>query len=145
VQTYKSNRRRAARQAVVCLAVLAVIVAAVVVEHDRPDGPEELKIQIALLRSQAGEFALLAQERSRLPVRFAAAHSRQMLRKLERVSSDLDSLQLQQSDLRAMHRDAQRHAGELKDADSRSSAAVLLERQRELQRAESRLEHGQGR
>jgi hypothetical protein len=142
---YKSDRRRAARQAAICLLVLAAATAAAVVLHGRPDGRDEVKIQIALLRSQAAELALLANERSQLPARFVAAHSRQVLGNLERVHSDLGSLRLQDEDLLAMRRDAQRQASELMEPDPRSSAAALLARQRQLQSAESRLEHGQDR
>jgi hypothetical protein len=142
---YKADRRRAARQAAMCLVVLAAVTAAAFVVHERPDGRDEVKIQMGLMRSQAGEFALLADERAQLPARFVAAHSRQMLRNLERVHSDLDSLRLQDEHLLAMRSDAQRQASELMQPDSRSSAAALLARQRQLQSAEARLEHGQDR
>jgi hypothetical protein len=138
---YKADRRRAVRQGAVCIVLLTGAIAASVAVHRRPAGPDELKIQIALLRSQAGEFALVAREGPQLPARFIAAQSRQMRQKLTKARADLDGLQLQESELRAMRRDVQEKArGLTSDPD----AAALLERQRALQRAESRLERGQG-
>ena len=73
------QRKNAVREALVVLVVIISVVAAVLIAQARPSGPDELRISIETLRSQAAELeVLLAQAQGDVPPRFAQAHAGQL-------------------------------------------------------------------
>jgi hypothetical protein len=83
------------------LLVLAGAIVTVSFVHSRPASPDELDIQLSLLRSHAGDVALLTQQRPHVPAAFARAQGEQLLKKIRTTQSDLEALQLRAAELQA--------------------------------------------
>ena len=95
--TTRFQRKNAVREALVVLVVIVSIVAAVLIAQARPAGPEELKISVESLRSQAAELeVLLAQAQAELPPRFAHAHAGQLRKAVDSARDELEGLKLEQ-------------------------------------------------
>jgi hypothetical protein len=77
------------------LLVLAGAIVTVSFVHSRPASPDELDIQLSLLRSHAG------QQRPHVPAAFARAQGEQLLKKIRTTQSDLEALQLRAPELQA--------------------------------------------
>ena len=139
----------ARRQAIVCSAVLIGVACIGVAIHDRPDGATELKIPVAMLRSDAAQLALMLRERDELPRAFLSAHSKQLLESIDQTRTELGTLQLRERDLQSLRIAAQRTAADLTNVAgslARNSSNIsempksLLERQRRLRAIEVSLE-----
>jgi hypothetical protein len=107
------QRKNAVREALVVLVVIVSVVAAVLIAQARPAAPEELKISVETLRSQAAELeVLLAQAQGDLPPRFAHAHAGQLKKAVDSARDELQALKLDQG-LDAARSQAQPIAGQL--------------------------------
>jgi hypothetical protein len=143
------QRRQARHQATVCSVALVGIACIVFAIHGQPDGATELKIPVAMLRSDAGELALLLHERDHLPRAFLSAHSARLLESVDQAHTELDTLQLQEGHLLALRSAAQttgadlsRIAGALarETTDASDLPGSLLKLQRQLRAVEANLE-----
>jgi len=92
------------------VAVLAATVIAIGLIRGNADSPDELKIQLSQLRSQAGELALLTEQRDHLPSAFVSAQGAQLLKKIDSTRADLEALRLEQPTLQAVRDQAVRQA-----------------------------------
>lgn len=92
--TDASLPRRAVLQALGLIALVAVVMGAATWWGSRPDGADELKVPISLLRSQSAELQLLeaAQARHALPPRFVAAHASQLAGAIDDAREQLQQL-----------------------------------------------------
>jgi hypothetical protein len=107
------DARVAGREALALATVLVIVIAGIVVVRQRPAGPDEVKIAIGELRSQAAELALFdAQATAVLPPRFIAAHGRQLARVVDASREKLDGLEVPPS-LAAPRAGGLRRAAEL--------------------------------
>jgi hypothetical protein len=111
------DRSQVLKQLLSLLAMFAGAIVVAVFVQGRPATADELDIQLSQLRSQAGDVALLAQQRAHVPSAFARAHSEQLLKKIDATRADLESLRLREPELRALRDEAVRR--------SRTLAATL--------------------
>lgn len=144
----KADQRRAWKQAATCLTALVVVLYGVFVVQQRPAKADELKIPIAVLRSDAAELLLLGEQSEHLPTRFASAHRRQLLENIGSTQQELDDLHLHDTALDRLRSEAREHAAELaRDADRivrdrrdvGEGLGLLRARQQQLKRAEADL------
>jgi hypothetical protein len=94
--TTSARRRRAAHQAWALVLCAAVGVAAGAWIAHRPAGPDELRLTVAMLRSQAAELnELFAQaDEEEVNPRFVRLHAQQLAQAVERERHALDQMTL---------------------------------------------------
>jgi len=112
------RRRQAWRQALGLLLVSGALAGACIVAERRPAGPEEVRIHVAALRSQAAELdnlQTLERQHCVTPA-FARRHARQLEQAVARERSGLAALHIEQPRLEALRVQAHRIAGELATA-----------------------------
>jgi hypothetical protein len=97
----KPDRRVVVSQTLSLLLVMAGVIVAVGFIQSRPAGGDDLDIQLSLLRSHAGDVALLTQQRAHVPAAFVRAQGKQLLQKIHTTQSDLEALQLRTPALQA--------------------------------------------
>jgi hypothetical protein len=119
------QRKNAVREALVVLVVIVSVVAAVLIAQARPAGPDQLKISVETLRSQAAELeVLLAQAQGDVPPRFAHAHAGQHRKAVDSARDELEGLKLEQG-LETARSQAQPIAGQLAATVRRFSDAAM--------------------
>jgi len=101
--------------------MLAAAGIAIALVHGKPDGPDELNIQLSQLRSETGDLALLTEQRRRVPSTFVSAQGGQLLKKIEATRADLEKLRLEEPALQAVRDEA---AGRARTLAARASAAA---------------------
>jgi hypothetical protein len=105
---------------------------------------------VALLRSQAADVRLLANQSSGVPQRFASAHAAQLAQSIDSARKELAALRPANDALAAMKKEALDHALALDElarapdvaatSPSRSVASASYEHQRALEAIEQRLQ-----
>src|SRR5262249_13960179 len=91
--TTRIDRMQALREALVLVVVMAAAVAAFVFVQQRPAGPDELKIPIEALRSQAAELTLMNEQAGTpLPPRFLSAHATQLAKAVGEARDQLEQM-----------------------------------------------------
>jgi hypothetical protein len=100
-----SEMRRVLQQGLGLLAAAVACTAAGVWWASQPDGPDDIRIAAATLRSQSAELKLVSQAADRkLPPRFVRAHAEQLAKSIDNTRDDVDNLQPPPSWLPLAHR-----------------------------------------
>lgn len=88
------TRRHALYQAISVVVVIVAVVIGFMYAHRRPQGPDSLKAEVSVLRSQAAEAALVL-ESSGLYRTFLKAHAQQLAHDVEREQDRIAQLHLE--------------------------------------------------